>query len=353
MKKRIAVIGAAGYTGRYLIERLSRMDAEIWAIVRHANLFLIPDAQHVQVKHIHELTATHKADVVINLAYSKAPLASHFRKENEAIIHTIALLSHEHTQLIHVSTLAVFGFQLEKEQTLALPPHESDYPYVQSKAEMEHALARRFPTQRIDMVRPGNIWGPACPSWTTPLLDALVYNLPVLSSEPSCSNITDVHNLADYIAFLCEHEATSFYHHVAELGAISWEQFITPLSDWFGCSPVYLPSSPTYYTHPVKELLSMLSYNPAQFLLTATRSRHWQQPARQVVNLIPKSLKQLRHTEEKPSLYSTGQVFHWIMGSKTLFVPCTDSRWIPPVSFNDSLALIKNYAVESGYVVNR
>ena len=353
MKKRIAVIGAAGYAGQYVTERLGQMDVDVWAIVRHANTFLIPKAQHVQVKQLHELTSSDKADVVINLAYAKAPVASAFRKENEGIINTIAKLSHEHTHIIHVSTLAVFGFQLEKEQVLALPPTGSDYPYVQSKAEMEVLLAKRFPSLRIDMVRSGNIWGPASPSWTTPLLDALVYNQPVLSEKSSYSNITDVHNLADYIAFLCEHEADSLFHHVAEFGSITWEKWITPLSEWLGSTPVQLPNSPPYFTNSIKELQSLLSINPAKSLLAATRSRYWQQPARQLAGMIPRVLKQLRQTEEKPSLYQTGPVFHWIMDAKTPFVHHTDSRWKPPVSFEISLAQVKNFVFESGYVLNR
>jgi nucleoside-diphosphate-sugar epimerase len=352
MKKKIAVIGAAGYVGRYVMNRLSHTNAELWAILRHQNTFLIPFAHQVQIKSVAEITSSCKADIVINLAYSIAPDENTFRKENNQLIDIIAQLSHTATHIIHISTLAVFGFQLDKKQVLDLPPSERDYPYVQSKSEMEHLLFKRFPAHHIDIIRPGNVWGPGSPSWTIPVLDALVYDRPILSYTSSYSNITDVNNLADYIGHICEHTSDCSFHHIAELGHIPWKEWIDPLARLVKTNPVLLPDAPPYFVHTFEELRSCISVNPIQTLMTASRSRYWQQPARKAVAMIPPSLKRLRNQEEKPSVYRTGAVFHWIMEAKVLFAHHSDPRWSPPVTYVESLKSVEHYMSESGYLLN-
>jgi len=352
MRRKIAIIGATGYVGRHVMQRLSRTDAELWAILRQNNAFLLPASDHVQIKTGTNITSDCKADIVINLAYATATHENVFREENNRLLNTISQLSHSATHIIHVSTLAVFGFQLDKEQVLDLPPSERDYPYVQSKSEMEHLLFKRFPAQHIDIIRPGNVWGPGSPSWTNPVLDALVYNLPLLSHKGSFSNVTEVNNLADYIGFLCEHAPGHSFHHVAELGMVQWREWIAPLAALLKSTPVLLPEAPPYFCNPYQELRACLSANPVHSLVAATRSRYWQQPARKTVAMIPPSLKELRHLQEKPATYSTGNVFHWIMDSVVPFKNVTDNRWTPAVIYAESIKSIQRYMLESGYLLN-
>src|SRR5690349_16531582 len=165
----IAVIGAGGFVGRQLMRALENAGLPAVAVVRGAPELSVEGTFHkgVALADIGEIGAY---DIVINLAYPATGSPSAYPALNRDIFQTVETLLKEGGRLIHLSTQAVFG--LAGDLPIHSGPVESrrDEVYVEAKIDAENHFAHsRKPANALDIVRLGNVWGPASAAWACPI----------------------------------------------------------------------------------------------------------------------------------------------------------------------------------------
>ena len=176
----IAILGAAGFVGRHLLDQLEAAGVRVTAVVRGFPELAVEGDYHA-VLSPDEARAGGPYDVVINLAYPTA--GSPFEQPilNAAILESVDELVADGGHVVHASTLAVFGTRLERPIRVAPVEAVRDRPYVESKIEAELALtdAQERRGLAVDIVRLGNIWGAASGTWALPIVQRLITGRPV------------------------------------------------------------------------------------------------------------------------------------------------------------------------------
>ena len=215
---RVAVIGGAGYVGIALCAELRRRGHDVAAVTHPNGRFLLePTGVRVELWDTPERVGV--VDVVINLAYPNRGPVHEYPIRNREIRDLIQQLAGDSARVIHLSTQAVFGFALEYPVVLGPVRNRRDYLYIEAKLEIENLLARGI-VRSLDVVRLGNVWGPASPTWTAAVADKLLFGETVgVAGEDGYCNGTDVANVVSYLAFLVEASRRdgARYHHLAEL----------------------------------------------------------------------------------------------------------------------------------------
>jgi nucleoside-diphosphate-sugar epimerase len=247
--RRIAVVGAAGFVGRALLRQLEDLDIKVTAVVRGLPELSVDGGFHTAVS---QQAAIDDGgfDVVINLAYptDTGPLYKQVY-QNADIVRTVQGLLREGGRLIQVSTLAVFGFALDRPVNTGPVSEIRDNVYVEVKIAAERMFAKQQQERELslDIVRLGNVWGYASGGWAVPLVQRLVTGRPVgIADTIGFSNTTDVANVASYLAFLttaADPGVGVHYHHLAEFSRVTWNEWIQPIADVMGVKPIYAERS--------------------------------------------------------------------------------------------------------------
>ncbi|MGO3742271.1 NAD-dependent epimerase/dehydratase family protein [Kerstersia sp.] len=168
MALQIVVLGASGYLGRHLIDRLRACpDWNIVGVSRHKPAdwpadvaFQVADATEPQA--LEALLA--QADAVINgISGSPAIIAASARALASALLRASRPAGSAPIRLIHMSSMSVYGNvqgDINEAQPL-IPPGETDYASAKSLAEtLLSAHANSI------LLRPGCIYGYQSPQWT-------------------------------------------------------------------------------------------------------------------------------------------------------------------------------------------
>jgi nucleoside-diphosphate-sugar epimerase len=175
--KSVLVTGAAGFVGGALTLRLANEGAQVTAFVHtpgkaaflqdKPNIHLVPgdinDAQGV-------FNVTQGCDVVFHLAAATSGPLDHQRKVNvEGTRNVVEACVRARVQrIVHMSTLAVYGYTHKEDITEQTPIAPGPDPYAISKAEGEDVL-RQLSLQNdlsYAILRPGFIYGPRSGLWT-------------------------------------------------------------------------------------------------------------------------------------------------------------------------------------------
>ncbi|MGZ5281214.1 MAG: NAD-dependent epimerase/dehydratase family protein [Bacteroidia bacterium] len=348
----IAIIGAAGYLGVKVVEALNGRGHNITAITR-PNGEIILGQKNVRIVYFQSLkNNAEKFDVIINLAYATSSVQWLIKQENTDILELIKKLAKTDAKIIHTSTLAVFGFGLDKEIKTAAVKNRADYSYIVSKIGMENLLLKSFPKHDVSIIRLGNIWGPASASWTVKILENLLYEKPVVADAFGYSNITDVYNTADYIRFLAEQATqtgTKFYHQ-AELGDKNWDYYVNALAEKIHAKPVYSQRSVSYHTSIKNDLAGLTHFfSPSPFLYGALETRFLAFYLRDFISGLPRAVKKPFNKLPVPINAGNDFVFLTVMSCKTHFINQTHPDWKPPVNAEESLKRVFNWMEEAGY----
>lgn len=346
--KKVVVTGAAGYIGQHLIPVLINNNYQPLAITRKNGSMLLHRFS-INVKEKEQLTYEDKADLVINLAYAQSPNVKMNAAQNAEIIDTIQRVTHPKTKIIHLSSLAVFGYVPDSKQAPEALNLHNDFSYVASKLQIERLLLSNFTGNEIHMVRAGHVWGPGS-GWANTMAQVLFYQFPVLHTGKTFSNTTAIGNLCDYILFLCKNESSQFFHHVAENYFVSWEELLKPMARLMQVQMQPLDNIPHYPTTKLDELKHMVKLNPATTLRLAARSRFYSKYAQGIIEHIPSTFKQLLQQKVVPENPVT-PLAKWLLSCEVPFIHQADKRWIPPVSAQQSLVEMNNWLEESGYVI--
>jgi len=340
---RIAVIGVPGFVGQHLARALRTTGWSVHGVTSSRNSFLL--------EHLGIPAAEGKFPVVINLAYPTGTSPLRRRKDNASIIARIREFAAPGAVIVHASTLAVFGFSLEREPVCGPIRWRPDQDYIESKVWMENQLVDALAgNHRVDIVRLGNVWGPGSVHWLAGMASRLRTSLPTLAEGGGYSNVTDVHNVVSYFESLARRTETmsgAFYHHLAEFSSESWDTFVTPVSKFLGCEPV------SAFVPPAPKLASFLFGKVAVEALKAINdSRGPGSLLRQILNQLPES-SIARMRREKLAAATGGYfeepVLAKVLGCQREFRSQTLSGWTPPLSLAESLSRAVSWLDWAGY----
>jgi nucleoside-diphosphate-sugar epimerase len=345
----VAVVGAAGFVGRELLRRLQTLDMRATAIVRGLPELSVDGDFHACSSEPAGL-AGEGFDVVVNLAYPSGGPRYEQADQNAAIARTVAGLLKDGGRLIQVSTLAVFGGALDRPIVVGPVSKVRDTTYVESKIAAEQMFVRQQEERGLllDIVRLGNVWGYASGTWALPVVQRLLTGRPVgVGGTPGYSNATDVKNTADYLAFLigAQHGDSGVrYHHMAEFSSVTWSEWIEPIAQAMGVTPVYADPSalamPASWRQELAETFAPLRPRSVYRKLSAERiTGSW---TRTVVRNLPMPARARLQSSSLvfaagPELDRAEQSFLAIMAGEREFAPSVDRAWSPVLSKEQSL----------------
>jgi len=356
---RVAVVGAAGFVGGAVIREALRRRYEVIAVAR-ATSHLHLKRYGVRCLEPAGVDDAGPLDAVINLAYPTGGSNYDVPERNRALLGTIERLAGSGARVIHTSTLAVFGFGLEKPIGLGPVPFHRDFPYVESKIAMERMLLRRFSGRDLAIVRLGNVWGPASAGWTAGLADKLIFGEPVaVTGQDGFSNVTDVANVASFLCHLVEGAlpACPHFSHLAEFAETRWSWWLGCLAGVVGCEALSTATPPRYSASYRQELRRILSRFAAGALMKDVGSGRlsgswWRTVLRALPPAAFRSLKRWRSRRSAlaataPDAGDAG--FFAVMSCPTAFTADGLAGWQPVVDRDASWRRAEEYLREAGF----
>lgn len=351
--QRIAVVGAGGFVGQELLRQFAAEGIRVTAVARGMPELVVDQDEHDVLS---PSEATGGFDVVVNLAYPTAGAPYNYPDQNKAIIDAVNALLRDGGHLIHASSLAVFGLAVDRPVRVGPVARVRDEAYVEAKIEAEHALSLDSRRRRLstDIVRFGNIWGRASGAWALPIVHRLVTGRPIgIEGGFGYSNTTDVANAAAYIRFLAGTAiGAAFdvrYHHLAEFSSIRWGEWVSPLADALGVTPVMAPDfvveRPDTLRGELRDGLSAFSLRRLGRDLSKDRlTGSWE---RSILRRFPAdtrdSIKGKAVFARDERLGRPDQTFLQIMSASQEFVTSVKPDWTPPVDGNASLSGVLNW----------
>jgi nucleoside-diphosphate-sugar epimerase len=182
--KRVLVIGATGFVGCRLVERLVRnQGAAVTALVRNFSSASRIGRFPIQMVHgdvldpggLRDIMA--EADVVIHCAYGTAGDASLQKRVTVSGTKNVlqASLEARVERIVYLSSLAVYGVPADGDLTEESPRRPAGTLYADSKLEAERLALQFIQRHRapISILQPSIIYGPYGPLWTVGVLRSL------------------------------------------------------------------------------------------------------------------------------------------------------------------------------------
>lgn len=347
--KNIAIIGGSGYIGSHLVAYLkSYFDV---TVINKSNNSFAPIDTKVSYTTFAECTQTF--DAIINTAYYLNTDIQKCLNENEILCKNIARISTKETHVIHLSSLAVFGFQLDKPICAEPIDNSTDFAYVQSKTDMENRLLKNFSNNQLSIIRLGNVIGPANNSWTQPIADAITWQLPVQCSSFAYSNSTYIHNISNYIFTVLQSRQHLLIHHLAEFSNYDWKVVIQSIANIINRTPLKISAIPAYPKSLLEECAEPfklnIELNPIKVLKRLKNGRFTPPILHTLFSLIQKRIKVIPYQPNRKVPFVVDPVFYWVLTSQVEFKNNVLNDWKAPYSFDEAMESIQNWLVEAGY----
>ncbi|MEK7530023.1 MAG: Gfo/Idh/MocA family oxidoreductase, partial [Patescibacteria group bacterium] len=175
-KKIVAIIGAGGFLGSRLFERLHQSHDYIpraithssigsFGILRYTNDVLVGDAADPAFLH----RALDGVDAVVNCAINMRGTRHFAIRQTRAIAAATAQVA-AHKQIrryVHISTIAVHGMFLGRtEDVLRLDPQRTTYAIAKHTSEQDVLRVARAKKLSVIILRMGHIYGPYSTGWS-------------------------------------------------------------------------------------------------------------------------------------------------------------------------------------------
>jgi len=354
----IAVVGASGFVGQALCGTLRERGAEVIAITNDHNGF-IASRKGCKAMTWDEAGSRGPFEVVINLAFSNRGPSFEQRRNTVGLIDRLRSLTARGGRLIHTSTLAVFGMSLDMPIHAGRVTMRRDHEYTENKILAECLIQDRFQSEKVEIVRLGNVWGPGSPHWAAGLAERLRLGLPTLAEDGvGYSNATDVRNVADYMTHLALGTGRPgvYYHHLAEFADTAWSMIIRRVAASLGyqvrMQAVGRSQSRSRFSTEIRDCLRCLNWMGMYRAIESKRMAG--SYLRQALGVIPDSLvrrlKALRGGSGGPA-YSSGEVdgFLGVTSCPQLFKGFWAPEWTPKIHLEQSIDDTISWLIAIGY----
>jgi nucleoside-diphosphate-sugar epimerase len=257
--KTVLVTGATGFLGGALSLRLASEGAWVRALARHPEkgAFLreaegveIVKGNITQADQINDLFK--ECDLVFHTAASTSGTIE--KQRNNTVIGaqnvTRAAVNAGVERLIHVSTIAVYGYRLSGDITEDTPQRPGHDPYNIAKAEAEKALREIAGEHGLpySIIRPGMIYGPRSNMWTGELFKlAKRRPTPFIGRGQGSTFPIYVDDVLDMMLILATHPAAvGEAFHCTPDPSPTWREFLSGYSKLAGHQS-WLPIPPILF----------------------------------------------------------------------------------------------------------
>jgi nucleoside-diphosphate-sugar epimerase len=178
--RNVLVTGATGFLGGALTLRLAGAGARVRALARHPEKgAFLRDVQGVEMVQGNITEAEQLrdpfagCDLVFHVAASTGGSLEKQRRNNVLGTRNVAeAAAHANVKrLVHVSTIAVYGYRLNGDVSENMPHNPGHDPYNITKSEAERMLREMASSHSLaySIIRPGMIYGPGSNMWTKSL----------------------------------------------------------------------------------------------------------------------------------------------------------------------------------------
>jgi len=356
---RILIIGAAGFVGQEIVKKLLAENHQLLAITNPNGQILL-DQYEIDILDSDSYDQIEDIDIIINLAYPKGVSPKEEKKKNNHLHDIIIKLAGKGTKVIHISTLAVFGYELEFPIVPTQIKSRLDHAYITSKIYLENKLVNSLKNNELHIVRLGNVWGPASPLWTVNLINRILLGEVVgIAGKDGYSNVTDVTNVASYINFLVNYDGSKgvLFHHLGEFSEIKWSHWIKIISDKLQLEPVYIDYEPSKDITIANEVISAISAaSPMNIGKSLIRGQYSGSLIRKVLAISPEAL--VNFLDKKsikmnffPDYYNIGLIdtFMKVISCEKQFESVTIGDWSPEIDLDLSWSKVDNWIDSAGY----
>ena len=166
-------------------------------------------------------------------------------------------------ELVHLSSVMVYGFSYPPDVTEEGPLRGEGNPYCATKARSEvavrEALQAAGDRTRLTVVRPGDVYGPGSVPWVVRPLELMRRRLFVLP-DGGRGTINHVHvdNLVDGILLAADRApGTPDTYNLTDGVATSWAAYFNELNGWVRGPGARLPSAPSSLLLPAFRALEI------------------------------------------------------------------------------------------------
>jgi 2-alkyl-3-oxoalkanoate reductase len=254
--KTVLVTGATGFLGGALTTRLSNEGVHVRALARNLEkakrIEKLPGVEiaHGDITNFEQVqTAANGCEVVFHVAASTGGSIDLQRQMNTVGTRNVALAAAAGgvMRLIHVSTVAVYGYRQIGNVTEDTPVNPGEDPYNITKAEAEQELRTVAEAQRMpySIIRPAQIYGPRSGMWTGTLFKlARLRPTPWLGDGGGSVFPIYVDDVVDLMILLAVHpDAIGQTFNCAPDPSPTWHEFLGAYSklaghqNWLGLPP--------------------------------------------------------------------------------------------------------------------
>ncbi|GAB4570910.1 MAG: NAD-dependent epimerase/dehydratase family protein [Anaerolineae bacterium] len=234
----VLVTGATGFVGGALASRLLADGVTVRAFVRSAERGkeLAARGATLVVGDLSDREALAHAvagcDVVFNVGAAMHGTAAQFYAVNVTGVRHLVEVAHEAgvRRIVHVSTIAVYGYDRYGVLSEEMPPHPGGEGYGQSKALGEQMLFARAAELGIEAtaIRPGMIYGPGSGFWTAKLFGLMRRRpAPLPGSGQTYCPIVYIDDVIALLLTVAEHEnAVGQVFNCVSDEPVTWRQFL-------------------------------------------------------------------------------------------------------------------------------
>jgi len=238
--KKILVVGASGFIGSRLIERLcfEHGDSEVYALVKDfskiSRIAIFSNLRIINANVLNDqelINATKNIDIAFYCVYGNSGSTAHQRIVNTKGLENVlkACLRNEVKRIVYLSTVSVYGNRRAAVIDETAPVRNDGSVYASSKIEAEriaHKYVSNFKLP-IVIIQPTMVYGPYSPNWTIKYIDRLKNNqLYLIDGGGGLCNPVYIDNLIDAM-FLCAFKDNILgkTYIISDNSALTWRNF--------------------------------------------------------------------------------------------------------------------------------